>query len=73
MSSVIGVAEGVLVLDAAVALADVDGVSVMVVGSTVVKVEVLEFEVVVIVVVKLPVETGKLEVDEEVAFPDVEL
>lgn len=60
-------------LDAAVALADVDGVSVMVVGSTVVKVEVLEFEVVVIVVVKLPVETGKLEVDEEVAFPDVEL
>lgn len=60
-------------MDAAVALADVDGVSVMVVGSTVVKVEVLEFEVVVIVVVKLPVETGKLEVDEEVAFPDVEL
>ena len=60
-------------MDAAVALADVDGVSVTVVGSTVVKVEVLEFEVVVIVVVKLPVETGKLEVDEEVAFPDVEL
>ena len=60
-------------LDAAVALADVDGVSVTVVGSTVVKVEVLEFEVVVIVVVKLPVETGKLEVDEEVAFPDEEL
>ena len=60
-------------MDAAVALADVDGVSVMVVGSTVVKVEVLEFDVVVIVVVKLPVETGKLDVDEEVAFPDVEL
>ena len=60
-------------MDAAVALADVDGVSVTVVGSTVVKVEVLEFEVVVIVVIKLPVETGKLEEDEEVAFPDVEL
>ena len=60
-------------MDAAVALADVDGVSVTVVGSTVVKVEVLEFDVVVIVVVKLPIETGKLEVDEEVAFPDEEL